>query len=228
MPARGRALDRRRLRHWLRAGLALVAVTAGGLLLAPRRAPATIQEQRARLPPPAECKDAVQGTWKSHAFNSMWQEWNVFTLTVRRISPDSDELEGTITNLAWYGPETEENRGPCEGRLQYLVSMPAKGRIDGDRIAFGGLEPWKLEEVFCSVFDGGYNLDQFAGTIDRELLEFQSVNNDGGRFVNVPTVFRRVACLEGEPESSEPRVAVAPPPFYPDGDDARSGGCACR
>jgi hypothetical protein len=221
----------RRTRRWLRAGIAVAVPTIAGLLLAPGEAPATIQEQRARLPPPAECADAVQGTWKSHAFNEMWQEWNVFTLTVRRVRPDGDELEGTITNLAWYGPATEENRGPCEGRLQYLVSMPAKGRIDGDHITFGGVEPWKLEEVYCSFFDGGYNLDQFAGTIDRELLEFQSVNNDGGRFVNVPTVFRRIQCLENEATDEGPRVAVAPPPFYPDlADDAAGsvGGCACK
>lgn len=203
-------------------------VTAGGVWLAPGRAPATVQEQRARLPPAAECDDTVQGTWKSHAFNPMWQEWNLFTLTVHRRSPGSDELEGTITNLAWFGPPTEENRGPCEGRLQYLVSMPAQGRIDGNRIEFGGREPWKLEEVFCASFDGGYNLDQFAGTIDPDLLEFQSVNNDGGRFVNVQTVFRRVACPEGERDLAAPRVAVAPPPFYPEGDDAGPSGCACR
>jgi hypothetical protein len=199
------------------------------MLLTPRQAPATIQEQRARLPPPAECADAVQGIWKSHAFNSMWEEWNVFTLTVRRTTPDSDVLEGTITNLAWYGPQTEENRGPCEGRLQYLVSMPAKGRIDGDQISFGGVAPWQLDEVYCSFFDGGYNLDQFAGTIDRELLEFQSVNNDGGRFVNVPTVFRRIKCLESDAARDEPRVRVAPPPFYPEVDVSGGvGGCACR
>jgi hypothetical protein len=56
-------------------------------------------------------------------------------------------------------------------------------------------------------------------------MEFQSVNNDGGRAVNDPVVFRRVQCNDGEHLDSEPRIAVAPPPFYPPEDE---GGCGFR
>ncbi len=189
---------------------------------------ATVQQQRARLPPAAECSDPVEGTWKSHAFNEMYQEWNIFTLEIRRDPANRNLLKGTVTNHAWYGPETEETRGPCSGRLQYLVSMDGEGSVDDEgHIRFGGVGTWRLDEVYCGDFWGGYNLDQFAGTIDLEALEFQSVNNDGGRFVNVPTVFRRIGCAEGEGVPDEgPRIAVSPPSFYPP--EEESQGCALR
>jgi hypothetical protein len=201
--------------------LLFVAFTAA-LTLSPRRAPATVEEQRARLPPPAQCPDPVQGVWRSHAFNEMWGEWNIFTLRVERVPGSESELKGIITNEAWYGPATESVRGPCESRLQYLVSMDAQGTIVDDKIAFGGIGTWRLDQLFCGTADFGYNLDRFAGTIDLELLEFQSVNNDGGSAVNEPTVFRRIACFDDQPK--KPEGDVKPPPFYPKR-RASSGGC---
>jgi hypothetical protein len=47
-----------------------------------------------------------------------------------------------------------------------------------------------------------YRPDHFTGTIDPAIQEFQSVNNDGGRAVNDPMVFRRIACGEGDGEAS--------------------------
>jgi hypothetical protein len=216
----GRILRRRR---WL--GGALLGTLAATLTLGPRRAPATIEEQRARLPAPAECRDPVEGVWRSHAFNEMWGEWNIFTLTVRRVAPGSTQLHGTITNEAWYGPATEVSRGPCEGRLQYLVSMDGTGSVTDGRIAFGGTGQWRLDQLYCGSDDFGYNLDQFAGTIDPALLEFQSVNNDGGRYIDVPTVFRRVECLD-DPTAEPVAVALTPPPFYPPS-EAGGVGCGC-
>ena len=119
----------------------------------------------------------------------MWGEWNIFTLTVKRKVAGEPPLAGIITNEAWYGPKTEMVRGPCEGRLAYLVSMDAEGAVVDGKIQFGGVGQWRLDESYCGGTDFGYNLDQFEGTIDPELLEFQSVNNDGGRYVNVATVF---------------------------------------
>jgi hypothetical protein len=202
-----------------------LAGLGAALALHPRRAPATVEEQRARLPPPADCEDPVAGVWRSHAFNQMWSEWNIFTLTVRRTEPGASTLTGTITNEAWYGPPTETQRGPCEGRLAYLVSMDAVGMVVDGRISFGGTGQWRLDESYCGESDFGYNLDQFSGQIDPERFEFQSVNNDGGRYIDVPTVFRRVECLGGE-KPEEPRVAVAPPPFYVPA-EGEAGGCGC-
>ncbi len=196
--------------------LGLVALLGLGLALGlvPSRGDATIAEQRARLPPPAACKDPVAGVWQSHAYNQDWGEWGRFTLTIRRTKDSETELEGEMLNESWYGPETEVTRGPCVGRLQYLVSMPAKGSYVDGRIEFFGTE-WKMEEAYCAVdFGFGYNLDRFSGQIDPELQEFQSVNNDGGRYINVPTVFRRVSC--NDEVETIPRVSVAPPPFYPE------------
>lgn len=219
LPDRRRATLRRG-----RAGIVMLAGFAVAITLAPAEAPATIEQQRARLPAPAKCRDPVAGVWRSHAYNEMWEEWNVFTLSVKRKDGSETELEGTVTNEAWYGPESEEQRGRCEGRLQYLVSMPGEGKVVNGRIDFGGVREWKLEEVFCGDFDGGYNLDQFSGQIDPDRLEFQSVNNDGGRFVNVPTVFRRIKCLDGPEDEEEIAVTVAPPPFYP---PEGASGCGC-
>ncbi|MFO7565267.1 MAG: hypothetical protein R6X02_21675 [Enhygromyxa sp.] len=205
-------------------GVLLVTSLAAGLSLYPGRAPATIAEQRARLPPPAACKDPVSGVWQSHSWNPMYEEWGRFTLTIRRVEGSETELEGEMLNESWYGPETEVTRGPCVGRLQYLVSMKAAGSYHNGTVEFHGLE-WKMEEALCAVdWTFGYNLDRFSGTIDHDIQEFQSVNNDGGRYIDVPTVFRRVSCDDRQDDPG-PRVTVAPPPFYPPEDER---GCGLR
>jgi hypothetical protein len=207
--------------RWLGPAL-LVALTAG-LTMFPGRGAATIAEQRARLPPPAACKDPVSGVWQSHSFNEMYQEWGRFTLTIRRVglvvtpgtrAEKSDtQLVGEIVNESWYGPKTESVRGPCLDRMQYIVSMNAEGTYTGKTVEFHGID-WKMEEALCSIgFGFGYNLDRFTGVIDHDIQEFQSTNNDGGRYIDVPTVFRRVSC--DDTEDVEPRVTMAPPPLYP-------------
>jgi hypothetical protein len=195
-------------------GLVLLLALAFGLSLVPERGDATIAEQRARLPPPADCQDPVAGVWQSHQFNEMYQEWSRFTLTIRRKADDATGLEGEMLNESWYGPNTETVRGPCVGRLQYLVSLEATGTYVDGRIDFWGTT-WKMEEALCGV-DGsfGYNLDRFSGQIDPELQEFLSIANDGGRYINVPTVFRRISC--NDEVETIPRISVAPPPFYPE------------
>jgi hypothetical protein len=200
-----------RTRRWL--GPVLLGALTLGLSLVPGRGRATIAEQRARLPPPAACKDPVTGVWQSHAFNEMYQEWGRFTLTIRRVQGSDTELEGEIVNESWYGPDTESVRGPCVGRLQYLVTMHARGTYTDKTVEFHGID-WTMAEALCAV-DGsfGYNLDRFTGVIDHDLQEFQSMNNDGGRYINVPTVFRRVSC--DDVEAVEPRVTMAPPPVLP-------------
>lgn len=153
----------------------------------------------------------------------MYQEWVRFTLTIRRVEGSETELEGEMVNESWYGPKTESIRGPCAGRLQYIVAMEAKGTYVGDEVEFHGTS-WRMEEALCAVGPGfRYNLDRFSGVIDHEIEEFQSLNNDGGRYINVPTVFRRVSC--GDQPDPTPQVMVAPPPFYPEAEDK---GCGFR
>lgn len=210
-----------RRRHlWRRLAAATLIAT---VWLVPRAAPATIEEQRARLPPPAECgDDPVTGVWKSHQYDPRYADWTIFMLHIRRDPEDRSRLVGTITNHSWSGTPQQEEPPPCgAGGWQWVVSMDARGTVSEDgRIFFGGIGQWRLDQVICDRGPWGYNLDNFTGVIDRERNEFQSVNNDGGRSVNDPTVFRRVACLDGP--APAPHVRVEPPPFYP---DMGRGGC---
>lgn len=212
------------LRTRTQAHLGLVALAAFVVLsAAPRRAPAgTVAEQRARLPPPAQCEDPVEGVWKSHDFREWRRQWTIFTLEIHRVD-GTPELRGTIRNESWRGDANQSEPGPCVGELRYDVSMDAVGRVESGQIEFGGVGAWRLDAVLCGEFVGGYNLDVFTGPLDGELLEFQAVNNDGGVSVNEPTVFRRVACLPGA-KAEDPQVVVRPPAFYPP-EDADKGGC---
>jgi len=54
-------------RRWLR--LVLFVGVAGALVLRAGEAPGTVAEQRARLPPPAECPHPVEGMWKALVYS---------------------------------------------------------------------------------------------------------------------------------------------------------------
>jgi hypothetical protein len=205
-----RPTSRRSPRRLLR--VAAVALVATATIL-PREAPGTVAEQRARLPPPATCEHEVEGYWKSHAYSPMFQDWVEFTLEVHTVPGKPGELVGKITNHTWKGGPGREQPGPCgaEQAWRARIAMQAKGSYQDREIAFWGKLPWSW----------GYNLDRFTGTIDPAIQEFQSVNNDGGRSVNEPTVFRRIGCFDSAPP---PSVEVKPPPVLP---ARRKGGCSC-
>jgi hypothetical protein len=208
---------RQRLRTVLLSGAVLVM---GALFCVPA-ALATIGEQRARLPPPATCEDPVEGVWKSHQYVPFLGYWMIFQLEVRRVPGTKNALRGTISNETWLGSPADEEPGECAGNEHWLVSFDGQGSIQGSKIFFGGVGAWRLDRVICAHGPGGYNLDNFSGEIDPDLQEFQSVNNDGGLAVNVPTVFRRIRCFDAD---SPPHVEVTPPPFQP----SRNKGCSCR
>lgn len=211
---------RRNGRTWRRV-VAAVGVLA--VLLLPGRAPATVEEQRARLPPPATCEDAVTGVWKSHQYAADYGDWYVFTLTIHRHPEDQSRLVGSIQAHSWTGgPQQEEPPQCAAGVWHWTVQMTAEGRVTPDgRITFGGTS-WRMENAFCgrSLGAGEYNVDTFSGAIDPERQEFQSLANDGGRAVDVPTVFRRISCHQDPPS---PHVNPVPPDFFPEG----GGGCGC-
>jgi hypothetical protein len=189
------------------------------LWFVPSAAPATIAEQRARLPPAAECGDEiVAGIWRSHAYNPRYEDWAVFTLTIRRVPGSPDQLIGTIRNHSWTGGPGDQEPPPCSRQtgFEWVVSMDARGHVtNGNQIFFGGVGTWRLDETRCHNGPWGYNLDNFSGVIDPAILEFQSVNNDGGRAVNEPAVFRRIRCPPQESVEA-PSVNPRPPAFYPD------------
>lgn len=208
---------------WLRprrvAALAALILSLTALLV-PGRAPATIAEQRARLPPPARCEDEVEGIWKSHSYWKTRGQWYIFTLEIHRSKNDPNHLTGTIVSHYWDGGPEDEEPPPCHpGGYHQRVRMPGEGYIRDGVVTFGGTS-WTLEKTFCGPPHVYYYPDVFSGRIDPDLQEFQSVNNDGGPAVNVPTVFRRIRCLEPH---TAPHIAVTPPAFQP----PSTGGCSC-
>ena len=209
-------------RRWRRAARIAAAASFAAAWLVPSLGRGTIEEQRARLPPAAECDDElVAGVWRSHTYSEVYRDWTVFTLTMRRVPGQPNQLVGTITNHQWSGtPADEEPPGCARGGWEWVVSMDARGHVTEDnRVFFGGIGRWRLDEIICRQGPGGYNLDNFSGVIDPAILEFQSVNNDGGRAVDEPAVFRRIRCPPVESAHS-PTVQTRPPAFYPS-----TGGC---
>ncbi|HEY1559224.1 MAG TPA: hypothetical protein VGF94_30595 [Kofleriaceae bacterium] len=199
--------------------LPAVAIAAWlvALTIAPREAPATVEEQRARLPPPAECSSPVTGRWKSLNFDERQMTWYQFTLEIHEDPRDPTALTGMIYVDAWDGTgETAEPPVPCVRR--HKGEMTARGSFKDGWVAFGGIDYHQTEQVCGDSV--GYNPDQFTGSLDAARQEFQAVNNDGGAEVNTPTVFRRIGCFDDG--RKDPGSAVAPPPFFP---KKQGGGC---
>lgn len=188
------------------------ALVAGALcVLLPAMLSATVEEQRARLPPPATCQDPVEGIWRAHRHDEAYGDWAIFTLSLRRAAAGSVLLTGTIAMEFWSGSPQEQLPPPCRpGLRHYIVDQNAVGRLDpGGALRFDATN-FHLRQDVCPGSFHGYNLDHFSGVIDAARQEFQSVNNDGGRANNEPNVFRRVGCFDAMPA---PHVEVAPPPF---------------
>ena len=206
-PERSLRLGADRARRVL--GLSLVAA----LLVLPRIAPATVAEQRARLPPAAECDDPITGTWKAQVYRAEREQWTEWTLILRRSEDDKERLVGEIINHSWYGGAELTAPPTCERtRAHWVVSTDAEGYVSNGDIHVQGVGEWRKDEAICGPGPGGYNLDHFSGALEHGLHEFQSVNNDGGVSVNEPTVFRRVLCLV--PAAEQPRLDLKPPPPF--------------
>jgi hypothetical protein len=201
--------------------------SVAGVILFAANAPASIEEQRARLPPPARCDDPAEGEWRGKKWEAAYGNWFAVTLEVHRVAPGSNLLTGKITARLWYATERDVEPPPCSPRIRrdYAVEMPAQGSIEGNAIRFGA-STYRVLQVYCGRHEG-YNPDNFSGVIDPTIQEFQSVNNDGGRAVNDPMVFRRVRCFEpGErvQRTAVPAVIITPPLMPP----GRSRGCSMR
>ncbi len=192
------------------AGLGLVVLTTF-----PRETPASVEEQRARLPPPAQCTNDIEGTWLGLRWSSHRRppEWYKVTLEVRYASPESKtDLTGSINVRFWKGG-AEAQTPPSGCRYgEGLIYQPAKGKIIDGNIDFEALS-WQSAMPGCE-YTAGYYLDHYTGRIDPQILEFQAVNNDGGLAVNEPTVFRRIKCAD-VPGPTAMDVKVTPPSFTP-------------
>jgi hypothetical protein len=195
------------------------------MLTATVPSPASVAEQRARLPKAAECEDPVAGTWKAHAFYSHVQEWYVFTLHIRRAASDPTLLEGHILAMGWDAGPTEAEPPACSaGIRRYGVREPARGSFREGRLVFEATS-YAYEGEQCGNI-GTYLLDRFSGTLDGPRQEFQSVlNADAPEWRDVPTVFRRIDCGDGaSPSSPTPSRPAKTPSMQP---PSSRGGCGC-
>jgi len=166
------------------------------LVIGGSEAPATVEAQRARLPPAAECGSPVAGRWKALTYFEIQHTWYEYVLEIHEDS--------------WFGPaESIEPPTPCIERDK--GKMTANGSFKNGTVEFDGSD-FELVEQICGP-RYGYNPDRFTGRLEPERQEFQSVNNDGGAAVNEPIVFRRVGCFEQDGRKS-PGSNVTPPPFF--------------
>lgn len=199
--------------------LALAVAAMIGVSLMPRGSSATVEEQRARLPPPAECPDRVEGTWLAMVYMGYQRTWYEYTLQIKRSAPadakGNGPIEGEMISHFWYGGIKEDKPPPCGiGRRELTVKMPAKGTFDeAGNVAFNS-STYTIDNIVCGRA-GLYNPDNFTGRIDPKLQEFQSVNNDGGGAVNEPAVFRRIRCLNASEAPSRKSTQAKPPAFSP-------------
>lgn len=198
------------------------------LTLGPALAPATIEEQRSRLPPPAfECDDdPIAGVWQAHVHYAHVGQWYLFELNIERDPVGEGSLRGSIRAEFWDGAADRAQPPLCdEPGYRGGVFEQAQGRADDRALSFGGID-WRDLEI-CGPHRGGYLLDHFSGTVDVERMEFQSVlNADAPQWRDVPTVFRRVRCHRPERASSDPvpKIIIEPPPYQP----PEREGCGLR
>jgi hypothetical protein len=200
-------------RRWL----SFAALLLVGVSIVPRQSSATVEEQRARLPPPAECPDKVTGTWQALLYNERQGTWYDYQLTIRRSAPVADgnaagPLEGEMTSHYWTGLPNNDKPVPCTpGIRDSTVKMPGKGTVDAAANLVFGAKTYTVASIACGE-PPRYNPDNFSGKIESGINEFQSVNNDGGSAVNEPTVFRRIRCLDAPARSQS---KARPPAFAP-------------
>lgn len=206
---------------------AAIAAWLIAMTVRPTPSPATVAEQRARLPPAAECDDPIAGTWRGLSYYPGHRQWYEFTLEIARDTAKPGELRGTILAHFWDGPPDRSEPAPCtEGMMQATIRQESRGTYEDGRVWFGGIR-WEVAGVQCGQHQGRYITDQFKGVIDPERHEFQSINDWSERPDDEATVFRRIRCADASapvvtPPSPVPSPApVTPPPAQP----PSSGGC---
>ena len=147
--------------HWV-AWVAVVALLAP-LVVAPAIAPATVAEQRARLPPAAACEGPIEGTWRGLSWYPLQRQWYEFTLEIRRRPGSESELTGTIVAHFWDRTLESSEPGPCRDLQRVRIRQPAAGRFAGGPVDFGGTA-WEVEEVACGAWHGtAYVLESLQG-----------------------------------------------------------------
>jgi hypothetical protein len=188
-------------------------------VLWPSSAPATIEDQRARLPPAASaCDDPVVGEWMAFFFVDHLGEWYRVTLHVSR--GEGDALTGGIDSEGYGGDAAHPDPQPCRpGYKHFLVHEPAQGTFHDGTIDFRGTS-WSQTSAAC-VGVAGWVTDDFTGKLDTERQEFVTTDSYdmNGRHWDDPSVFRRIACQP----AADPVKVPPPPPDAP----RRGMSCGC-
>ncbi|MBL8682392.1 MAG: hypothetical protein JNK05_24715 [Myxococcales bacterium] len=226
--------NKRARRTVLLFGVACVATLA----LWPRDLPASIEDQRARLPPPPDpnaCADEVSGIWRAHVYYARLRDWYRYEL---RIARTGDALTGTILLRGWTGTPSENEPPACRPGLRDAEwSEPATGVVTrdarGTTVRFDATS-WRLERTHCGRPSDEYALDHFTGLLDGARQEFTSINSytfpNGDHFED-PTLFRRVQCTPRDGAGPRVTTVVVPtgtnvPPPMPEGRRRRLFSCA--
>ena len=148
------------------------------------------------LPAAASCEDPVAGTWIARRYFADQNDWYFFTMKIAHARGSRSALKGEIRAHSWTGGPADTNTAQaCQlGGEQWVVGMPATGRVHDGRVEFGGTN-WSVAEHTCgwAPGPGEYNLDQFSGAIAPDG-EATWQNDDGGRMRAEPFEFRRISC----------------------------------
>jgi hypothetical protein len=137
------------------------------------------------------CEDPIAGVWTATQFRSSRRDWGRMTLRIER---HGDELRGTIRSRIWSGLPSDRRPLPCgPGRFDITVTMPARGRLDGDRFTFGA-DSYELTRVDCRLEGLVYYPDRFRGRVDTMRDQLDALNNDGHVEFDQPYTFRRTSC----------------------------------
>jgi len=150
------------------------------------------------------CDDAIEGVWEGTQY--LYGHKYLFTLDVKRTSPNSPHLTGTISSHYWQTssanasaktPPTCDESNPVN---QTVIAMNASGSFHNNNFVFEG-KNWELKEQTCGTFGGGYYPDGFTGFLQGSDT-ILTINNDGSN----PTTrvgLRRISC--GENQAAVPK-----------------------
>ena len=116
------------------AGLSLAV--AGVLVV--DRVPATVAEQRQRLPAAAECDDPIAGVWRAHVYRPDIRRWTLNTMELRW-SPDRSKLLSSYENHYWRGGPEDSEPPPCRpGEYQRKAHSTGEGSYSGNELEVRG------------------------------------------------------------------------------------------
>lgn len=205
---------------------ALVALAGIVVLAMARPTSANIVDQRSRLPPPAECRHPIAGTWMSHAFFASTGRWHRDRMVLRPIAGAVSAVESEYLSESWNGAADEaEPRGCRPGFRWETGHSTGEGELlaDGETVRIRGTRLLGTTER-CGLPPREYILNELRGRLLRDAGEIHVTWQIAVERTEV-LVFRRVACSDEE-AAAEPAVIVQPPPVPPP-PAMSQGGCGC-